>query len=163
MRQFAFYMARSHRNRNARNCGWKDSGGGAALDLVEPPMDSNNVVSAHAAAAGSVCRDEGILAVGPQDFVAKAFGTLVERAFIVCHQHDPVRADIIPLMKSSWGAGPSVARHRNAFRSMRPANGGFLEAYGLNHPHCEYLRTRAPNYSLSASDQIRCDVPIVRY
>jgi hypothetical protein len=32
---------------------------------------------------------------------AKAFGALVEDAFVVCHQHDPVRADVgLRLMKS---------------------------------------------------------------
>jgi hypothetical protein len=84
--------------------------------LVKPPVNAFDIAAAHAA-IGSVHRDEGILTIHTPDVVAEAFGALVEGAFIVCHQRDPVRADVdLSLMKSWWLGSPSVARHRRAFQ-----------------------------------------------
>jgi hypothetical protein len=47
----------------------------AKLDPIEPPMDTLDVVSSHAATAGSVRRGEGILTVRMPNFIAKALGT----------------------------------------------------------------------------------------
>jgi hypothetical protein len=59
-------------------------------------MDPFDVTTAYTPIPGSVHRGEGILAVGPPNIVTNALSALVVSAFVVCHQHDSLRADAGP-------------------------------------------------------------------
>jgi hypothetical protein len=105
--------------------------------LVKPPVNLFDVAAAHAA-VGSVHRDEGILAVRTPDVVAKAFGALVEGAFVVCHQHDPVRADVeLLLMESRCASNPVTPVTRCASCMADDATVCSRRKRHLSPPACE--------------------------
>jgi hypothetical protein len=66
---------------------------------------------------GPVHCDEGIFTVRSSDVVAKALGTLVEGAFVVCHQHDLGRADVgLRLMTLRSASNPVTRVTRRRFK-----------------------------------------------
>jgi hypothetical protein len=59
------------------------------LFLVQPAVDTLDIVTSDAAIAGSIHRRERILTVHTLHFVTKPFGTVIKRAFFLCHGEPP--------------------------------------------------------------------------